>query len=407
MGFSRQQFSWLLYDPANAAYALIVRTVFAPIFFMTAVQTVWSETMATEYWGYTASMAGICAGIFSLSVGNYADSQQKKKLFLSCCAAAGVLTTIVLPFSGGMSPWIILLLFFIGMTGYMAANSFYDALLPDVALPAERDRLSSIGYAWGYIGGMIPFIPIMIIAFYFTKWIFTAAFWITALWWVCGTLPLLKNVQEKSSCSLRINFIDSLKYIRHNPLILMFLIAYFLYIDGIGTILLVATPIAKTLHIPSGYLMLIILALQLIAFPFTILYGKLAAKFGTRKMILCAIAVYICIAVLTGILSVVTDIQIKQIIFGTVAFLVGTSQGGIQALSRSLFSRIIPPSRTAELFSVYNFFGKFTTILGPLLIGAAVHLWNKPELGVTLLVIPLICGGIMLAKLPLPQENNV
>lgn len=150
--------------------------------------------------------------------------------------------------------------------------------------------------------------------------------------------------------------------------------------------------------------MVIILALQLIAFPFTILYGKLSSRFGTRRMILCAIGVYVLIAVLTGILSFTADIKLKQILFVFIAFLVGTSQGGIQALSRSLFSRIIPPERTAELFGIYNFFGKFTTILGPVMIGIAVHFLGRPELGVTLLAIPFICGGIMLKKLPLPPE---
>lgn len=404
MAFTKAQWSWLLYDPANAAYALIVRTVFAPVFFLSAATAVWGEVKSTEYWGYTASLAGICAGIFSLATGNYADLHHKKRLFLGICSAVSIITTIILPFTGHMPPVVILVLFFFSMAGYMSANSFYDALLTDIAAPEERDRLSSTGYAWGYIGGMIPFIPVMAIAFLLPEWTFFAAFWMTALWWGCGTVPVLKNTFEHNTCHRRIDLAVSLKFIMRTPLLRTFLIAYFLYIDGIGTILLIATPIAATLQISSGFLMVIILALQLIAFPFTILYGKLSSRFGTRRMILCAIGVYVLIAVLTGILSFTADIKLKQILFVFIAFLVGTSQGGIQALSRSLFSRIIPPERTAELFGIYNFFGKFTTILGPVMIGIAVHFLGRPELGVTLLAIPFICGGIMLKKLPLPPE---
>ncbi|MCI5779462.1 MAG: MFS transporter [Lentisphaeria bacterium] len=403
MKFSKSQFSWLLYDPANAAYALIVRTVFAPAFFMAAATPVWGEVSGTAYWGYTASLAGIAAGVFTLATGNFADVRHRKRRMLGLCTGVGLLTTAAMSLlSDRAHPLAILILFFFGMCGYMSANGFYDSLLIDAAKPEERDRLSSIGYAWGYLGGMVPFIPVMLVAFYRPAWAYRAAFWITALWWGAGTVPLLRNVPETGDGGTRVRMAETLKFIAGHRLILFFLIAYFLYIDGIGTILLVATPLAANLRIPPGVLMTIVLALQVIAFPFTVLYGRAAEKFGARPMIRVAIAVYVLIAVLTAVLSFTPDLRVRQIIFGGIAFLIGTSQGGIQALSRSLYSRIIPPERAAELFSVYNFFGKFTTILGPVLVGAAAAWWARPELGVTLLILPFLCGGILLSLLPLP-----
>ena len=403
MKFFTPQRSWLIYDPANSAYALIVRTIFAPLFFMASAKTIWSEAVCTEYWGYTASAAGIAAGILSLKFGNYADAKKLKKSCLGIAVFISIAATLSLLLLKNAHPVWILLLFFISMFCYMCANSFYDALLVDVSTPTERAKLSSTGYALGYIGGMIPLLLILPVTYFCKEWIFQTAFILSALWWGLGTIPLLKNVKEVQEQAERTSFFATLKYICKNKLLLFFLIAYFLYIDGIGTILLVATPLAESLHIPQTYLLITIFALQIIACPFTILYGKLADRFGLRKLIEIAIGVYILIALLSGVISIVQNIFLRQMIFVIIAFLIGTSQGGIQALSRALFSRIIPQERSAELFSVYNFFGKFTTIVGPILVGLAVKLWGRPELGITLLAIPFISGGIMLASLKLPD----
>ncbi len=403
MKFFTPQRSWLIYDPANSAYALIVRTIFAPLFFMESARTVWSEAICTEYWGYTASAAGIAAGILSLKFGNFADAGKLKKVCLGTATFISIAATLSLLLLKNAHPFWILALFFISMLCYMCANSFYDALLVDVSAPDERAKLSSTGYALGYVGGMIPLLLILPVTYFCKGWVFQTAFILSALWWGLGAIPLLKNVKEVQEQIERKSFFNTLKYICQNKLLLFFLIAYFLYIDGIGTILLVATPLAESLHIPRTYLLITIFALQIIACPFTILYGKLADRFGLRKLIEIAIGVYVIIAISAGVISLVENILFRQMIFIIIAFLIGTSQGGIQALSRALFSRIIPQERSAELFSVYNFFGKFTTIVGPLLVGLAVNLWGKPELGITLLAIPFISGGIMLASLKLPD----
>ena len=204
---------------------------------------------------------------------------------------------------------------------------------------------------------------------------------------------------------MEIKLKDSLKFIISQKNILLFLIAYFLYIDGVGTIMMQATLIAKGLHISNGNIMMTILALQIIGLPCTLLFGRLADKFSAKTMISSAIFIYMFIAVIVTVMSFNRELLIRQILFYLAAALIGTVQGGIQSLSRSLFSRIIPPERAAELFAVYNLFGKFTTIVGPLfLIPLAVFLWNKAELGITLLLIPFALGAILLTKVKVPEN---
>ena len=182
--------------------------------------------------------------------------------------------------------------------------------------------------------------------------------------------------------------------------------AYFLYIDGVGTILLMATPISVDIGIPADWLLLTILALQFLAFPFTILYGGFARKFGARRMLYTAIGVYVAIALLVGLIPLCDSPGAKRGIFLVAAFLIGTSQGGIQSLSRSFFTRLIPNGQSAEFFGFYNIFGKFTTILGPLLVGFAGWLFASSEIGIALLAIPFLLGACLLAKVRLPSERR-
>ena len=227
---------------------------------------------------------------------------------------------------------------------------------------------------------------------------FYIAFAIAAVWWTLGTIPLYRNVREKASTAETRNLRETFRYIFKQKNILLFLISYFLYIDGVGTILLAATPLADGLKISATNLLITILALQFIGLPCTIIYGKLAKRFSGRAMIITAIAIYILIALLVTSMSFCPSLKIRQIIFIICAALIGTSQGGIQSLSRSLFSRIIPPERAAELFAVYNIFGKFTTIVGPLFILIATAATGKAELGITMLIIPFALGAYLLSR---------
>ncbi|MBE6365294.1 MAG: MFS transporter [Lentisphaerae bacterium] len=413
MKLSKAQKAWLLYDPAVSAYAMIVRTVVAPIFLAYFAAGILDEAKSTEYWGYACSIAGLVAGAISVFFGPKIDAGHKKIQAVGVFTAIGVLSTLaylIIPWVNAprMVPFFILVISFFGILGFMGANSFYDSLLINVTGQTERDKVSSIGFALGYAGALVSFLlcmPLMSIAD--GKYFFTGAFLIAALWWALFSFPLFKNVREKQEDKQppAVKLRDTLKFIWSQKNILIFLIAYFLYIDGVGTIMMQATLIASALKIDTAYIMITILALQVIGLPFTLLFGYLAEKFTARKMIYTAIAIYITIAVIVTVMSFSGDLALRQTLFFIAAGLIGTAQGGIQSLSRSLFSRIIPQHRAAELFAVYNIFGRFTTIVGPLLmIPVAVHLWGKAELGISLMILPFICGAIMLSKVKVPEN---
>ena len=406
MALSRQQFSWLLYDPANAAYALIVRTVIAPVFLGICARNILSESEVTSLWSLTASAAGICAGAVSVLCGTRADAGKKKVAFLGIFTAAGIIFSLAYLFIP-RTPLMVLIVSFAGIMCYMAANSFYDSLLSEVALPQERDRISTTGYAWGYAGGLLSFLLCLPLLFMQDgKWMFSGTFIIAALWWGMGSMPLFLNVREKkcSSPAARRHLKETFKFILSQKNILLFLIAYFLYIDGVGTILLAATPLATGLQIPVSHIMLTILALQILGLPFTLLYGRLSSRFSAKKMVLTAIAIYGMIAIIVTVMSFCSDLKTRQMLFYTAAALIGTSQGGIQSLSRSLFSKIIPAERSAELFAVYNIFGKFTTVVGPLFITVATLCAGRAELGITLLLLPFSAGALLLTKVKVPEK---
>ena len=402
-----EKLSWLVYDPASSAYALIVRTVFAPVFLAHFSAGILTPSQITSRWSLVAAAAGIAAGVITVFSGPVVDARRKKVPMVALFTAVGVLSCLAYLLPALQRPNLILAVSFCGILSFMAANSFYDSLLINITTPAQRDKISSLGYALGYAGGLLSFLLCFASSNIFKfEQFYIAPFSVAALWWGCGAIPLLLNVKEtpalESTEKIRIQ--DTLKYIFSQKNILLFLIAYFLYIDGVGTILLAATPLAAGLNISTDLIIITILLLQLIGLPATLLYGKLAGKFSAKTMIKIAISVYIAIAVTVTIMSFCRNITVKQVLFYITAFLVGTSQGGIQSLSRSVFSKIIPEKRAAELFAVYNIFGKFTTIVGPVFIAVSTYFWDKAELGITMLLLPFILGFILLSKVKVPEN---
>ena len=413
MSFTRSQKSWLAYDPAVSAYAMIVRTVAAPIYLTHFAAGILTDSQSAACWGYAGSIAGIVAGIISVFFGPVIDAKCLKVRMVKIFTITGVISTLAyipIPYMGTpeIAPFLILAISFIGMISFMGANSFYDSLLINITGKEERDKVSTHGFAFGYAGALISFLlclPLMYICG--GKYFFSGAFTITALWWLLGALPLFRNVRETSDREVcrSIKLKDTFSFICSQKNILLFLIAYFLYIDGVGTIMIQATLIATALKISQSDIMLTILALQVIGLPFTLLFGYLAEKISAKFMICTAVIIYMIIAVLVTVMSFSGNLQLRQFLFYTVAVLIGTAQGGIQSLSRSLYSKIIPKERAAELFAVYNIFGRFTTIVGPLLlIPAAVYLWDKAELGISLLLIPFALGALLLLKVKVPEN---
>ena len=397
------QKSWVAYDMGNAAYALIVRTAFAAILFKYCADDVWGKDNTTAYWGYVCSLSGIAAGAVSITMGYYADKFHWKKKLLAFFVFLGIAATAAFAFVQKGMAWSVLLLSFISLGCYMSANSFYDSLLLSVASKSRRDRLSSIAYAFGYVGGVIPFIPCLILTTVMSDKIgaMRISFVIAAAWWLVLTLPVLKIVRErqyKDKNDPSVDFIANFKELLKNKNVLLFLVAYFLYIDGVGTIYTMAAPIATDIGITTPQLMGVILGLQFLAFPCTLLYGRLSKSYHPRNLIFFAIGVYTLISLLALFLAIPFFKDWRLHIFILLAVLIGTSQGGIQSLSRSLFSRIVPSRKAAEFFGFYNLFGKFTTIVGPVLIGIATALWGKPELGIAFLSLSFLAGAILLTK---------
>ncbi|MBO5722693.1 MAG: MFS transporter, partial [Lentisphaeria bacterium] len=403
------QLAWLLYDPANAAYTMIVRTVAAPIYLAACAKGIWSDSQVTSFWSLTASAAGLAAGAFAVIAGPKVDARKRKVPMVLSFTLLGVVSVLSYLFVPQGFPLVVLAISFAGIASFMASNSFYDSLLIDISTPDERNKLSTAGYALGYAGALVSFLlclPLMKLAG--GAYFFKGAFVIAALWWLFGAMPLFFKVKEVPAADTvkAVKFTETCRYIFTQKNILLFLIAYFLYIDGVGTILLAATPLASGLKISGTMIMLTILALQIIGLPFTLIYGKLAEKFSAKRMIYSSIAVYFSSSVIVTVMSFCTSLLIRQILFYTAAVLIGTSQGGIQSLSRSLFSRIIPAERAAELFAVYNIFGKFTTILGPVLVYLASYCWGRSEYRVVMLIGPFMLGGWLLSKVDFPEQKN-
>jgi UMF1 family MFS transporter len=234
------------------------------------------------------------------------------------------------------------------------------------------------------------------------------SFIIAACWWGVLTLPLLFKVRENKESRERdtsLDFVSNFKELLKNKNVLLFLVAYFLYIDGVGTIYTMAAPIATDIGITTPQLLGVILGLQFLAFPCTLLYGKLSVKYHPRTLVLAAIGIYVLISLLALLLALPCLKEQRLVIFILLAVLIGTSQGGIQSLSRSLFSRIVPSAKAAEFFGFYNLFGKFTTIVGPLLVGLSTALWGKAELGIAFLALPFLAGAILLTRVDFTQSE--
>ena len=413
MRLNKEQWCWLLYDPGNASFALLVRAVFAPLVFMSCAEGVWSESTATANWGLLCSVAGVAAGVLSLYFGALADAWGRRKFALMISTFLGIFATLALVFVKDYRA--IMAVYFAALAAYMVSNSFYDSLLVSVAKPSEFSKLSTFAYGFGYLGGFLPFIAILGAGFLINDKILTAraSFVLAAAWWMVLTLPLIFGVRESKGALRKVRWYEgfvqlfrSLKTVFGNRNSRIFLIAYFLYIDGVSTILLMATPIALGIGMSEVMLMGAILALQVIGFPATIGMGFLAGRIGTRRVVYILLSLYVLTAVLIGFISCCGSYNAKLILFLSSALLIALAQGGIQSLSRSLYGLLVPQEQAAEFFSVYNIFGKFTTMLGPVLIYLASMLWQKSEYGIVLLIGPFVLGGCLLAKVKFPAENE-
>ncbi len=386
------EWSWILYDVGNSAFTLLISTIM-PIYFNGLAEADGiAKEVATVYWGYAASIVTLCVAVLSPIFGTLSDFKGYKRPIFMLFAIMGVLGCAAL---GIPMPWLIFLIVFIlTKIFYSGSLAFYDAMLVDMTTPKRADIVSSKGYAFGYIGSCIPFL-ISIVIVLFSGLPYSAsmpiALVINAVWWIGFTIPLLKNYRQthfvpRTPHAIRDNFkrlfsvFSKKSDVPNKKGIILFLVAFFLYIDGVYTVIDMATSFGDTLGFDTTNLLLALLLTQIIAFPAAIIMGKLAGKVKNDILILICIVAYTGIAVFAVFMNAVWQ-------FWVLACAVGLFQGGVQALSRSYFAKIIPPDQSGCLFGILDIFGKGAAFLGTLLVGVVTHATGSVNLG----AIPIAC----------------
>ena len=414
---SKEEKSWILYDWANSAYSMTITATILPIYFkMVAENGGMSSSTSTAFWGYSISISTFLVVMLAPILGNIADYKGNKKKFFNIFFILGVISTIFLAFIPTNTPILLLFAYVITVLGFSGANIFYDSFLVDVTTEERMDYVSSMGYGMGYIGSTIPFIICIAIVVLSQNNLISISvplackitFLITAVWWAVFTIPLLKNINQKyylepenhTVASSFKKILKTFKEIKGNKPVFIFLIAYFFYIDGVHTIIGMATSYGTDLGISMTSLLIILLLTQFVAFPFTILYGKLSKKIGTKNLIYVGIITYTIICIYGYFIKTTLD-------FWILAMAVGSAQGGIQAISRSYFAKLVPKEKSAEFFGFYSIFGKFAAVLGPFLVGLVIQVTGKSNNGILSLVVLFIIGFIIMLKVPNIENSNV
>ncbi|APH06869.1 MFS transporter [Bacillus weihaiensis] len=412
--FSKEENSWIFYDWANSAYSIIISTAVFPLYYKAAATEAGvSGANSTAYLGYTIAIATFVLAMLGPILGTIADYQGYKKRFFTFFFSLGVISTALLAFIPTEQWGLLLICYTLTAVGSAGANVFYDAFLVDVTTEERMNRVSSRGFGLGYIGSTIPFIisiAIIVLSQSGTIPVSTTlaskiAFIITAVWWGLFTIPLFRNVHQtyyiQREPSPVVNSFKrlwkTLKEIKQHKALFMFLLAYFFYIDGVGTIITMSTAYGTDLGISSTSLLIVLFATQVVAAPFAILYGRLSERFTGKKMLYVGIFIYIIVCIYSYFLDSTLD-------FWILAMLVATSQGGIQALSRSYFAKLIPKKNANEFFGFYNIFGKFASIMGPLLVAITAQVTGNSSSGVFSLVLLFIIGLVILSRVPEPDQ---
>jgi len=388
--------SWAMYDWANSAFATTIMAAVLPIYYRAIAEPTLTGNQITSYWAYTNSIALLLIAIISPILGAMADFKGAKKRYLTIFALGGIVATAFMFFLT-TGDWLLASsLFILGNIGFAGANVFYDSLLPHIAKKDDIDQISTKGYAMGYVGGgillAINLAMIMFAPDHLTALMTRISLASVAVWWLVFTIPLLKNVpepprqvfkDEMHSNPIKAGFHrlgETFKEIRKYGDLFKFLVAFWLYNDGIGTIIKMATTYGDEIGIDSTSLIIVLLIVQFVGIPFSFAFGWLAKKIGTKKSIYITLGVYSLISIGGYFLSNATHFLI-------LGFAVAMVQGGSQALSRSLYARMVPKSQSAEFFSFFSVSGKFAGIFGPLVFGLVSQLFGNSRLGIISLIV--------------------
>lgn len=391
---NKKYYSWVLYDWANSAYATIVLAGFFPIIYAEYFAVSIDQSERTLYLGMSNSAASLLLIISAPFFGLLADRFNKKKLFLSVFALISIVSTLLLSFISTNSFILASMLFSISLLGFMMANVFYDSMLLDF----ENDKfnkISSYGYAFGYLGGGLAFVIALLFLYYAghseieliaSKKI---VFILTSLWWLLFMMPLILFWKDDArSDKLKISITQSFKELFSNKKIFYFLLAYWVYIDGVDTVIRMAVNYGLTIGFSSTDLLIALLVTQFVSFPGTLIILKISDLFSIEKAIIFCLLIYLGITYFAYSLY-----SVQQ--FYMIAALIGFAQGGIQALSRSYFAALIPDNRSSEYFGIYNMLGKFAALLGPLVVGLVTFYTSDSRIGIASISIFFIIGLIL------------
>nr|WP_330385535.1 MFS transporter [Merdimonas faecis] len=394
---------WILYDVGNSAFTLLVSTIIPIYFNALAGNAGISEVDYLAYWGYAASISTVIVAILGPTMGTVADTRNYKKPLFVFFMMIGVIGCAALSVP---TSWIVfLVVFVIAKVGYNASLIFYDSMLVDVTTPERMDKVSSHGYAWGYIGSCIPFIISLVFVLMYESIGITMntammlAFLINAVWWVLMTLPLLKNYRQKNFAAppehpIKDSFIrlgHTLRDIKKEKKIFLYLLAFFFFIDGVYTIIEMATAYGSALGLDTTGLLLALLVTQIVAFPCALIFSRFSKRYETTKLIKVCIAAYTLIA----LFAIQLD---KQWEFWFLAVMVGMFQGAIQALARSYFAKIIPAEKSGEYFGIYDICGKGASFMGTTLVGIVAQITNVANAGVAIIAVMFVIGFVLFNK---------
>lgn len=407
-GLTKKEVSWVLYDVGNSAFVML-STALIPVYFASLAEEGSSVVVA---WGYAETVASLILALLMPLLGSLADLAGNKKKFLVGFAGTGAVACAALGVpQHALAFLVVYVIAAIMLNGSMV---FYDAFLIDATTEDRYDQVSSHGYAWGYIGSCIPFIACLAVVLGGPSFGLDmgtgmkVAFVITALWWIAFTIPLAKNVKqthfrERSAQLFKTTFsslASTVKSIVHNKRLLFFLVAFFFYIDGVHTVIKMSTSYGTDLGIDSTQLVLALLVTQFVAFPSAIAYGRLAKRFSTRHMLMVGVFAYFCIVMFAAFfLKSATE-------FWILAICVGLFQGGIQALSRSEYGKLIPKNKSNEYYGFFDIFGKYAAVMGTFLVSVFTQITGNASFGVLSIAVLFIVGFCFLCAMPKKSDRS-
>lgn len=396
----------MLYDFGNSAFATTIMAAVLPVYYSSVAASGLDEGLATSYWGYSQSVSVLIVAILAPILGAISDFSAAKKKFLQFFAFMGIIASILLAFVGEGDYILASVLFIVGSIGFSAANIFYDGFLPEVAEKDDMDRVSSGGFAYGYIGGGV-LLTINILMILNPGWFglpntvvaTQLSFASVGVWWFIFSIPLIKNIKEEKKIKverdksyLAIGFSrvgNTFREIKQYKQALIFLLAFWLYNDGISTIMRMATIYGAEIGIAGNDLIIALLITQFVGIPFTFFFGWLASKITAKRALYITLFTYM-------IITVVGYFMISALHFYILAIAVGMVQGGAQSLSRSIFGRMVPAHKHAEFFGFYGISSKFAAIVGPFMFAFIGQITGNSRYGIISLIVFFIVGIIIL-----------